>query len=267
MTKLFKNQINFDNEKKMATPKFIKFLIKINFLPIKMNKEKIFFKVQSKRFIIHFIIYWIPLILSFFYFWTMSAVNGLIDKMSRVSTFAEEFATYSTVAIVAAIFIPTKIAAGLNNQPLNLILNPAIRFPRHGAWTLASFLMMFIGSNIHMAGLLLQLDVPKDLLYKLFPSIIFTNGTQTLNWSICALLINAWIDNMKIDEFKSIELFIDNYRKYSKAFSSFFLCFFAAFQIFVIGTVFLCCSKFILKVNFIKLRVKKALNGLQSRSS
>ena len=160
MSKLFKNKVDdLKIEKQLVMPKFIKFFVKINFLPIQIIKEEIVFKVQSRSFMIHFIIYWFPLLFSLFYFWILSAANDVTGKMSRVSTFAEEFASYSTLAVVAAIIIPTRIAKGIDSLPLKMILNPTIEFPRHGAWTLLSFLMMSFGSNIYMTGLLMSLGM------------------------------------------------------------------------------------------------------------
>ena len=146
---------------------FIKFLVKIRYLPVTINEEerKIRFRLMSTRTWTHFGLYFVSYSL-----WTTFYVVYLwdpenLDKISE-KNIIETFSTNSGTASAMALFFPLVLARGLDNVNLEAFWDNQLPFPKHGVKTLLSYLWMLTGSGVAQLGYILQFDFTSDYIVR-----------------------------------------------------------------------------------------------------
>ena len=156
-------KIDTSEMKRMTRTKtsvFIRFLIKVCFLPITLeeNDQRIGFKLISRRGLAYIVIYIIGLGLM-----AMLSLNLIVDE-DTLSKMADENAVetysifFSNIFYISLIF-PLLLAKGLNKTSVKIGWNEGLPFPKHGVKSIISYFCSTLGAVAAMVGFLLQFDV------------------------------------------------------------------------------------------------------------
>ena len=139
----------------------------------------------------------------------------------------------------------------LDGVKSDLILSSSFLLPKSWKKTLIGFFFMATGSNIYVWGLLKMFELDRWVFIMLIISNFFSLMNSYLYWFISLMLVEIWIEN--INNIIRTNEFIKSYKIVGSALGSFFLIYFAFYQLLSISIPFMCASKFVLKVmiNFV----------------
>ena len=176
--------INTDKTNIFSSPTktsvFIKFLIKVCFLPVKFekNEQRVVFRLISKRSIAYIVIYMGLGILSFMAY-------GLIldpDAKSKISgeNVVETYTMFSNNLFFVAFIFPLFLAKSLSMIKIKMVLNEQLPFPKHGVKTIISYFGSVAGAQTALLAYLLQMDLPPLSVAKVF-SLVFTGNLFILS--------------------------------------------------------------------------------------
>ena len=171
--------INTDKRNIFSSPTktsvFIKFLIKVCFLPVKLekNEQRVVFRLISKRSIAYIVIYMGLGILSFMAY-------GLIldpDAKSKISgeNVVETYTMFSNNIFFVAFIFPLLLAKSLSMINIKMVWNEQLPFPKHGVKTIISYFRSVAGAQTALLGFLLQMDLPPLSVAKVFSLVLTGN--------------------------------------------------------------------------------------------
>ena len=147
------------NSAPTKTAVFIKFLIKISFLPFSLddNRKKIRFKFLSRKTLIYLTIYCGGFILLQLFF--KFTLDGDTTEKISARNKLETFSVFSPSVCCLAIMFPLILSNGLNNLNIQLVWDRNMPFPTHGGKTIISYFGTVGGSNAAILGYFLSLDL------------------------------------------------------------------------------------------------------------
>ena len=152
-TEQFKKQF-LSSQSKMSV--FIRFLVKISFLPVKMEENgKIRFKLISNRALIYLLFYCglyilITLISTMFNF-----DQNFLKKIHQQNIL--ETLSVSSIGVCGfSMMFPLLLARSLNNLDTRLVFHDRLPFPRHGLKILISYFCLLTGSFTAMVCYLIH---------------------------------------------------------------------------------------------------------------
>ena len=162
------------------TSVFIKFLIKVCFLPVRLekNEQRVVFRLISKRSIAYIVIYMGLGILAF--------MSGYLildpDAFSKISNenVVETYAMFSNHILYMAFIFPLLLAKSLSMINIKMVWNEQLPFPKHGVKTIISYFGSVAGTLTALLGFLLQMDLPPLSVAKVF-SLVFTGNLFILS--------------------------------------------------------------------------------------
>ena len=164
--------INTDKRNIFSSPTktsvFIKFLIKVCFLPVRLekNEQRVVFRLISKRSIAYVVIYMGLGILAF--------MSGYLildpDAFSKISNenVVETYAMFSNHILYMAFIFPLFLAKSLSMIKIKMVWNEQLPFPKHGVKTIISYFGSLAGTLTALLGFLLQMDLPPLSVVKVF---------------------------------------------------------------------------------------------------
>ena len=158
------------------TSVFLKFLIKICFLPITFeeNERKIRFKWISRKTLSYVVIYCGGYVL--FSFGANIVDTEALRKISEMNVI--ETLTISaggSIAMVAITF-PLILGRQLNNIDINMIWDEQLPFPRHGLKTIFSSVGLNLGTNVGMFGMFLRFNYSLQSILKVQSVLLLGNS-------------------------------------------------------------------------------------------
>ena len=154
------------NSAPTKTSVFIKFLIKISFLPLTLeeNGRKIKFKFISLKTLIYLTIYGGGFILlhifSIFVF-----DRDIVEKIFARNKL-ETFSVFSSSLCSLAIIFPLILSRGLNKLNISLVWDQHLPFPTHGGKTILFYFGAVGGGNAALLGYLLSLEIQSPAFIK-----------------------------------------------------------------------------------------------------
>ena len=229
------------------TAAFVKFLIKICFLPIAFKKDegKIRFKFMSRKSLVFFIIYF-----GSFVIMTISLkyiVGDDFFEIIKEKNILETLSVGSNSISGVAIIFPLLLARGLDNMDVGWVSSDLLPFPKHGRKTICSYFGSSFGSNIAMLGYLLQLGQPYEFTLRIVTYSIAVGLFIFIFWTFPALCVESWIEkyNQDLQREESVFESYQRYKQLSRVFSSFLFLFYLVLQLLIIVMVFASIMKFV----------------------
>ena len=160
----FRKQLN---SRPTKTSVFIKFLIKICFLPITLEEAEgvVRFKLLSKKTLAHVLIYWGLYLLMSISLSVLSIGKALsiIAEQNILETFSIAAGNISTVAFI----FPLLLSRGLDNMDIRMVWNERLPFPKHGVKAIVSHFLVVIGYFAAFWGYLTPLNIPLETTEKI----------------------------------------------------------------------------------------------------
>ena len=145
---------------------FIKFLIKICFLPITLDDGMIRFKLVSKKTMAHVGIYWglLLIIMTIYsaYFMDDTVMSKILEQNGL-----EIFSIMSGLVANISVLFPILLAKGLNNMDLRLVWKERMPFPKYGVIVILAQFLIVIGFFGAFWGYLTPMDIPVDTFDKI----------------------------------------------------------------------------------------------------
>ena len=163
------------------TSVFIRFLIKVCFLPITLdeNEQRIGFRLISWRSLAYVTIYIGLGLLS------VVPMNYILDEDSisnwRDGNVVETTTMSLNNILYISLIFPLLLAKGLNNINTKMVLNERLLFPKHGIKNIISFFGTIIGTVAAMIAFFWQFD---GSLQDLAKGIIITLSGKVLSYSL-----------------------------------------------------------------------------------
>ena len=158
------------------TSLFLKFLIKICFLPITFeeNERVIRFKWISRKTLSYVVIYCGGYVLGFFCA-NIVDTDALrkISEMNVIETLT--ISAGGSIAMVAITF-PLILGRQLNNIDINMVWDEQLPFPRHGLKTIFSSVGLNLGTNIGMLGMFLRFNISLQSIVKVQSVLLLGNS-------------------------------------------------------------------------------------------
>ena len=154
------------NSAPTKTSVFIKFLIKIAFLPLTLeeNRRKIQFKFFSLKTLIYLTIYCGGFLLQNLFF-LFILDKDTMEKISARNKL-ETFSVFSCTVCGLAIIFPLLLSRGLNNLNIQLVWDQDLPFPTHGWKTILFYFGAVSGGNAAILGYLLSLQLQSQAFVK-----------------------------------------------------------------------------------------------------
>ena len=176
--------INTDERNIFSSPTktsvFIKFLIKVCFLPVKLekNEQRVVFRLISKRSIAYIVIYMGLGILAFMSMYLFLGPDAF-SKISGLNVL-EMYSMFSNNIFYMAFIFPLLLAKSLSMINVKMVWNEQLPFPKHGVKTIISYFGSLAGTLTALLGFLLQMDLPPLSVAKVF-SLVFTGNLFILS--------------------------------------------------------------------------------------
>ena len=158
------------------TSLFLKFLIKICFLPITFNENerKIRFKWISRKTLSYVVIYGGGYVVCAF------CVNFVdtdtLRKISEMNVIETLTLTSQGSITIMAITFPLILGRQLNNIDINMVWDEQLPFPRHGLKTIFSSVGLNLGTNVGMFGMFLRFNYSLQSIVKVQSVLLLGNS-------------------------------------------------------------------------------------------
>ena len=159
----FRKQLN---SRPTKTSVFIKFLIKICFLPINLDEGVIRFKLLSKKTLVHVVIYWGLYLLITSLDMSILTDDDVMSKIAEQNKL-DTFSLLSLWVTNISILFPLFLCRGLNNMEIRMVWTEGLPFPKHGVTTILSHFMVVIGFFGATWAYITSLGIPGDTRDKL----------------------------------------------------------------------------------------------------
>ena len=171
----------------------------------------------------------------------------------------EEMSGSLAMTVQLALSFPLLICYRIKNSRAPIFNSPYAKFPEHGIKNIVAIFLQFIGGVTYAFSLvgkfngLMRFDDSKSICFLILHTCI--ELYITIFWALGAFVVETWIEYSKVDSLKAGQDFVINCRRYignyehfSRSLSSFFFTFFSVIQFSTIVNIFLCLSKFVIKV-------------------
>ena len=172
----FMNMVKINTELHSSPTKlsaFIRFLVKICFLPITIEEEerKISFRWKSRKTCTYLVAYVLSYILFTMLIATILMNEEVLKKFSE-KNIVENLSVFAGSSGGSGLIFPVILARGLDDISLKSVWDKNLSFPKHGVQTIISYFGMIIGSCVGYVGYILQFDLEMDYIAKAFFSAL-----------------------------------------------------------------------------------------------
>ena len=165
----------------IKTSVFLKFIIKICFLPITLdeNAGTIRFKWISKTTLFHLTMNCGLYVLCLIF-------GNYLDKdsMKQISELnvIERLSMFSGNIFTVALIFPLILGRQLNNFDMKMVWDEKLTFPQQGLRTIFSFLGLNIGTHVGLMGILLQFGLNLQAIIKI-QVFVFLGNYSFFKWN------------------------------------------------------------------------------------
>ena len=171
------NTVEFRKQLKSRQTKtsvFIKFLIKICFLPITSDDGVLRFRFLSKKTLAHVVIYWGLFLLLLSVYSSFIMDHTVLSKILEQNSL-EIFSIMSGFVCNISILFPLLLSRGLNNMDIGMVWNDRMPFPKHGVSAIVTQFVVVAGFFGAFWGYISPLDIPADTQDKISSVSLFGN--------------------------------------------------------------------------------------------
>ena len=161
----FRKQLN---SRPTKTSVFIKFLVKICFLPITLDEAEgvIRFKLISKKTLTHVAIYGGLYLLITSIDASILMGEDILPKIAQQNKL-DTFSLISLWVTNISIIFPLLLSIGLNKMDIRMVWNERLPFPKHGVTAIVSHFLAVMGFFAAAMGYVTALEIPVDTQDKL----------------------------------------------------------------------------------------------------